>query len=147
MLDGLPAFEFRCAPAGLLTRRQLRAAGLAPGGHEPYARLVWRRDRRWAWLYREDLARPKRVPTPAQLAAVQAAMAARRGCAACGPVSDGVRAAARLCGYCSLAGADPYAARVPTWEVLRDWHSPGDGPGSHQGSATRPTRAPVREVA
>jgi hypothetical protein len=123
MLNGLPAFDFRCAPAGLLTRRQLRAAGLAPGDQEPYARLVWRRDQRWAWLYREDLARPKRVPTPAQLAAVAKALAARQVCAACGPVPYCVRTTDQLCGDCHLAGADPVSRSVATWDVLRTWTS------------------------
>ncbi|MBO0811206.1 MAG: hypothetical protein J2P23_04080 [Microlunatus sp.] len=97
---GMPTFPFRCAPDGLLTRRQLRAAGLAPGGQEPWAQLVWRRDGRFAWLYRVDLAKPKRIPTPAQLAAVQAALAARRVCAECGPVDHTVRTSDHLCGDC-----------------------------------------------
>jgi hypothetical protein len=125
MLAGLPAFDFRCAPSGLLTRRQLRAAGLAPGGQEPYARLVWRRDRRWAWMYREDLAWPKRIPTTAQLEAVDRALAARKVCAACGPVSYCVRTTDRLCGDCHAAGAAPASTRVPTWEVLKGWARPG----------------------
>jgi hypothetical protein len=125
MLDGLPAFDFHCAPAGLLTRRQLRSAGLAPGGQEPYARLVWTRDRRWAWLYREDLARPKRTPTPAQLEAVGKALAARRVCAHCGPVSYCVRTTDRLCGDCHATGVTPATTRPPTWEVVSGWARPG----------------------
>lgn len=103
MERGIPTFEFRCAPQGLLTRRQLRAAGLAPGGQEPWAQLVWRRNRRFAWLYRVDLATPKRTPTPAQLAAVEAALAARRVCAICGPVDHTVRTSDQLCGDCYAA--------------------------------------------
>jgi hypothetical protein len=125
MLAGMPAFDFRCAPAGLLTRRQLRAAGLAPGGQEPYARLVWKRDRRWAWLYRADLARPKRTPTPAQLDAVGKALAARQICAGCGPVSYCVRTTDRLCGDCHAAGVAPATTRPTTWEVLNGWVPPG----------------------
>jgi hypothetical protein len=121
MLTGMPAFDFHCAPSGLLTRRQLRAEGLAPGGQEPYARLVWRRDRRWAWLYREDLARPKRIPTTAQLEAVGKALAARWVCAACGPVGYCVRTTDQLCGDCHTAGVTPSTTRVPTWEVLGGW--------------------------
>jgi hypothetical protein len=49
--NGTPEFQFRCAPPGLSTRRQLREAGLCPGRHEPFARLVWKRGRRFAWLY------------------------------------------------------------------------------------------------
>jgi hypothetical protein len=81
---GLPAFRFRAAPSGLATRRQLRTAGLCPGGQEPVAVLTWRRGRRWAWLYRVDLARPKRVPSVAQLAALDRAMLVRRRCETCG---------------------------------------------------------------
>jgi hypothetical protein len=121
MLAGMPAFDYHCAPSGLLTRRQLRAAGLAPGGQEPYARLVWKRDRRWAWLYREDLAAPKRVPTPAQLDALGRALAARRVCAHCGPVAYCVRTTDRLCGDCHTAGVTPVTSRPPAWEVLRGW--------------------------
>ncbi|MGH3487467.1 MAG: RRQRL motif-containing zinc-binding protein [Actinopolymorphaceae bacterium] len=83
-VDGQPAFRFRQAPTGLATRRQLRQAGLCPGGQPPYALLVWRRDDAWAALYRLDLAKPKRVPTPAQRAALAMAMEARRTCRECG---------------------------------------------------------------
>jgi hypothetical protein len=125
MFAGLPTFDFHCAPSGLLTRRQLRAAGLAPGGQEPYARLMWKRDRRWAWLYRADLARPKRTPTPAQLEAVGKALAARQICAACGPVGYCVRTTDRLCGDCHVAGVAPATTQLPTWEVLNRWPRPG----------------------
>ncbi|GAB3765689.1 RRQRL motif-containing zinc-binding protein [Microlunatus parietis] len=108
--DGLPEFRFRQAPDGLLTRRQLRDAGLSPGGQEPYGRIVWKREQRFAWLYREDLAAPKRVPTPAQLAAVEAALAARKVCVECGPVDHTVRTTDHLCGDC-------YAAMVDVDEV------------------------------
>jgi hypothetical protein len=100
---GMPTFGFKCAPDGLLTRRQLRAAGLAPGGQEPWARLVWKRDRRFAWLYRADLATPKRIPTAAQLTSLGAALAARRVCANCGPVDYTVRTSDHLCGDCYAA--------------------------------------------
>lgn len=68
---------------GLATRRQLRALGLSPGGHDPVARLICRGGTRWAWLYRIDLAVPKRVPTLAQEAALDQAMAARQTCPKC----------------------------------------------------------------
>jgi hypothetical protein len=45
--------------------------------------MQWRREA-FAWLYRLDLAVPKRVPTPAQLDAVGKALAARRRCHSCG---------------------------------------------------------------
>jgi hypothetical protein len=67
---------------GLATRRQLRAMGLSPGGHEPVGRLVLRSGR-WAWLYRVDLAVPKRTPTLAQERALDRAMAARSTCPKC----------------------------------------------------------------
>ena len=122
MLDGLPAFDFGCAPAELLTRRQLRDKGLSPGGQEPYARLVWKRDRRWAWLYVEDRARPKRTASPAQFAAIGNALAARRVCAVCGPVDHCVRTTDRLCGDCHATGVQPPTAIGPaTWDVTSGW--------------------------
>jgi hypothetical protein len=68
---------------GLATRRQLRALGLSPGGHEPVARVTWRKGGRWAWLYRIDLAVAKCRPTLAQEAALDRAMAARQTCPVC----------------------------------------------------------------
>lgn len=101
---GLPAFGFKAAPSGLATRRQLRSAGLCPGGQSPVAVLTWRRGGRWAWLYRVDTAQPKRTPSPGQVAALGAAMAVRRSCETCGqdagyylPRSD------RRCGPCVVA--------------------------------------------
>jgi hypothetical protein len=87
-LHGTPVFKFKWAPGGLATRRQLRAMRMCPGGHEPYALLVWRGGKRWAWLYRLDLARPSRVPSPAQLNALDKAMAARKTCGQCRQVTD-----------------------------------------------------------
>ena len=87
-LHGTPVFKCRWAPAGLATRRQLRAMRMCPGGQAPYALLVWRNGQRWAWLYRLDLARPSRVPSPAQLNALDKAMEARRRCQLCGTVAD-----------------------------------------------------------
>ena len=85
---GTPVFRFGWAPAGLATRRQLRAMRMCPGGQEPYALLAWRNGRRWAWLYRLDLAKPSRVPSPAQLNALHKAMEARRTCQLCWTVTD-----------------------------------------------------------
>lgn len=83
---GIPTFPFRFAPEGFLTRRQLRVRGLAPGGQEVKAQILWRHQRqvRVAYLHSEALARPKRTPTPAQLAAVGKALAARKTCQSCG---------------------------------------------------------------
>ena len=88
--NGTRTWPWRWSPAGLATQRQLAAMGLRPGGQEPYGRIVCRRGRRWAWLYRIDLAAPKRRPTPAVRAALAKAMAARRWCDSC----------ARDVGYC-----------------------------------------------
>ena len=81
--DGLPTWRWRFAPRGLVTRRQMREAGLAPGGREPVARVVCRRGRRWAALWNVTDLVPKRTPTPAQLEALGRALAARRWCPAC----------------------------------------------------------------
>jgi hypothetical protein len=81
---GIPTYPYRWAPAGLLTRRQLRALGLRPGGQDIAGQILWRRGERVAYLYRQDLAQPKRSATPAQLDAIQRALRARRICATCG---------------------------------------------------------------
>ncbi|MEW2297107.1 RRQRL motif-containing zinc-binding protein [Streptomyces sp. NPDC006743] len=83
--DGsLPVFRWRQAGAGLATRRQLREMGLRPDGQEPVARLECRGGKRWAWLYRIDLAKPKLPMTLAKEAALDKAMAARQTCGTCG---------------------------------------------------------------
>ena len=64
--------------------RQLRAKGLRPGGQPVTAQILWRRGKRVAYLYREDLAKPKRQPTAAQLAAITKALQTRRTCPSCG---------------------------------------------------------------
>ncbi|MDN5915124.1 MAG: hypothetical protein L0I76_08470 [Pseudonocardia sp.] len=100
--DGLPTFRWGGAPSGVATRRQLRARGLRPGGQQPVAQIKWRRGRRWAGLYRLDLAMACRVPSPAQRAALGAALAARRRCRAC--VRDAgyvVPRSTGLCGDCT----------------------------------------------
>jgi hypothetical protein len=76
-------FGYRQAGAGLMTRRQLRAAGLRPGGHDPVAEIRWRRGRRVAYLYDPALALPVRPMTPARTRALAAAMRARRTCPNC----------------------------------------------------------------
>ncbi|MEU7934311.1 RRQRL motif-containing zinc-binding protein [Micromonospora echinofusca] len=84
----IPTYWWRGAPAGYATRRQLRAAGLRPGGQPIAAQVLWRGvgGTRTAYLYRVDLAQPKRTATPAQLRAVRAALTARRTCRICGVV-------------------------------------------------------------
>jgi putative component of membrane protein insertase Oxa1/YidC/SpoIIIJ protein YidD len=87
---GFPTFPFHYAPDSLATRRQLRAENLCPGGNDPVAQILWRHRKqvRTAHLYRRDLAAPKRVATPAQLAAVAKALLARRVCRRCGVTRD-----------------------------------------------------------
>jgi hypothetical protein len=83
---GRPTYPFHWAPAGLLTTRQLRARGLRPGGQDIAAQILWRHrnQRRVAYLYREDQAKPKRSATTAQLGAIVKALRARRTCPTCG---------------------------------------------------------------
>ncbi|MFK0016194.1 RRQRL motif-containing zinc-binding protein [Streptomyces sp. NPDC091027] len=80
--DGsLPVFRWKQAGRKeLATRRQLREMGLRPGGAEPVARIECRGGKRWAWLYRIDLAKPKFPMTLAKEAALDKAMAARQTC-------------------------------------------------------------------
>src|SRR5487761_1547629 len=75
---------------GLPTSRQLRARGLRPGGQRIAAQILWRHRKRprVAYLYREDLAKPKRTATPAQLIAIGKALRARRTCPACRQEKD-----------------------------------------------------------
>jgi hypothetical protein len=76
------------APTGLATRRQLRAAGLRPGGQEIVGQILWRRGKRVAYLYRLDLAVPKREATEAQRKAIDKALLARRTCSTCDRVRE-----------------------------------------------------------
>lgn len=84
----MPTFWWKGAPERYKTRRQLRKAGLAPGPaqRQPVAQILWRGvgGERVAYLYDVALAVPKRTATPAQLAAVEKALAARRTCSTCG---------------------------------------------------------------
>lgn len=69
-------YAWRTAPAHLMTRRQLRAAGLAPGGHAPVAQTeTMRRGRRLVtYFYDSRLAVSKRTATPKQLRAIAKAI-------------------------------------------------------------------------
>ncbi|PYC80586.1 hypothetical protein C7C46_12360 [Streptomyces tateyamensis] len=85
----MPTYPRKLAPEGLLTRRQLRARGLRPGGQDVVAQVGWRsRLSRgapvFAYLYRLDLARPVRPMSEAKRAALDCANRARRLCPACG---------------------------------------------------------------
>ncbi|MFD3544456.1 RRQRL motif-containing zinc-binding protein [Streptomyces sp. NPDC058655] len=82
----LPVYRWHLAPDGLATRRQLRAAGLRPGGQDVVAQLERPRRRRGplvAYLYRLDLALPVRPMTARKAAALDRANLARRTCPAC----------------------------------------------------------------
>lgn len=80
----IPTYKWRQAPEGLATRRQLRAMGLSPGrGNDPVVQIECRGGKRVAYLYRIDLAVPKRIPTLAQEAALDKAMARRQTCPKC----------------------------------------------------------------
>jgi len=80
---GLPTYPYRFAPDGLATIRQLRDQCLRPGGQPITAQILWRKGKRVAYLYRVDLAKPARLATPAQLAAIHRALKARRTCPTC----------------------------------------------------------------
>jgi hypothetical protein len=121
---GLPTWPWRMAPAGLLTFRQLAALGLRPGG-QPYAgQILWnsrrggRRRVRVAYLYDQGRALPKRPATPAQLAAVHRAVAARRVCPTCG--SDAGYVIPRSLGECLDCAA------TATSRVAARWATEGD---------------------
>lgn len=87
---GIPTYWWRGAPHGYATRRQLRAAGLRPAGQPVAAQILWTGlgGTRVAYLYRLDLAKPKRAATSAQLAAVARALQARRTCSTCLQAKD-----------------------------------------------------------
>ncbi|WP_328321830.1 hypothetical protein OHA70_25450 [Kribbella sp. NBC_00382] len=119
--NGLPEFKFGQAPSGLSTRRQLRERGLCRGGQEPFARLTWKHDQRFAWLYVDALAKAKRTPSDKQLAAVEKALAARKVCAECGPVDHFVRTTDQLCGDCHEAGIAPTAGGTDGWRTVQAW--------------------------
>lgn len=78
---GAPVFRYRWAPAGLSTTRQLAARGLRPFGQEPVGYLFGG-EHRWAYLYRDDLARPKRT-NPRLLEAIAELNTRRRTCPCC----------------------------------------------------------------
>ncbi|MFI6771146.1 RRQRL motif-containing zinc-binding protein [Streptomyces sp. NPDC050355] len=100
----LPTYAYRLAPDGLLTRRQLRARGLRPGGCDPVGQIVWRRGQRVAYLYRADLARPVRPMTPALWRSHASMMRARRTCGVCGVVRGYVIPRSRGC--CNRCAGD-----------------------------------------
>lgn len=109
---GVPTFNYRHAPRGLATRRQLAAKGLTPGRQGIAAQILWRRGRRRAFLYREDLARPKREATPAQMRAIMRAWVALSTCPTCGREFDHyIPRRFGECLECHEAGASAPAGR------------------------------------
>ncbi|MGK4581370.1 RRQRL motif-containing zinc-binding protein [Kitasatospora sp. HPMI-4] len=109
----MPTYPWRMAPDGLLAYRQLRAAGLRPGGQPVAAQVLWRsrrsKDLRAAYLYRRELALPVRPMTAAKRAALAAANRARRLCPVCG-LDAGYVLPAHLGTCLSCADAMPTAA-------------------------------------
>jgi hypothetical protein len=86
---GIPTFPFKMAPAGLATRRQLRAEGKRPSrGQTVAAQLMWRKGKRVAYLYDIETATDLGTPTATQLAALGKAMLARRTCPICHQLRD-----------------------------------------------------------
>ena len=82
---GIPTYWWHGTPDGYATVRQLRTAGLRPGGQPIAAQVMWRGvgGTRVAYLYRLDLAKPKRTATPRQREAIDRALVARMRCPTC----------------------------------------------------------------
>ncbi|MFE3579572.1 RRQRL motif-containing zinc-binding protein [Streptomyces vinaceus] len=113
-MAAIPVYSWHLAPDGLATRRQLRAAGLRPGGQDVVAQLERPRRRRGplvAFLYCVDQAKPVRAMTPAKHAALDAANTARRTCPTCHR-DAGYVIPARLgeCVPCAYPDSEPCAA-------------------------------------
>ena len=109
-----PTYPWGIAPENLATRSQLRAMGLRPGRQGVQALVVWHSRRggrprdgglRYARLYDVTRARPRTAMTTARAAALEAALAARKTCKACG-VNRGYVPSARL-GCCNDCAAAP----------------------------------------
>lgn len=106
--DGYPVLTWGWADRRVLaTIRQLRAAGLRPGGQDAVAVLLFQhrrpaRSTDFARLYLIEQALPKRTATPAQRAAIATALRARRTCKGpCGQLQDYyLSTTSRMCGPC-----------------------------------------------
>ncbi|MET7990532.1 RRQRL motif-containing zinc-binding protein [Amycolatopsis sp. NPDC005232] len=88
--DGLPVFGWHEAPSTLLTKGQLREAGLRPNGQDPVALLVFRHVKPYARetvapLFSVELAALKGIAAPGQM---DHAMEARRTCVECGEIKE-----------------------------------------------------------
>jgi hypothetical protein len=86
---GFPTYRWGDAPAHLMTRRQLAAAGKRKNGQSPVAEMR-KYVEGWhvAYLYDVNKAAPKRPWTDAKQAAVLKAAAARTRCRTCGDPID-----------------------------------------------------------
>lgn len=104
-MTSIPTYPWRCAPDGLLTLRQLAAAGLRPGGSPVVAQLERPRrrgrDPLVAFLYDRAAAVPKRKPTEGNLRAVAAMLAARSTCRCCGTRFEYCLPTGRTCLACN----------------------------------------------
>jgi hypothetical protein len=84
---GIPTFTWGSAPRNIYaTRRQLTAMGLRKAGQDVAAEMHGHCHGvpTVMYLYRIDLAKPRRPWTPAKQAAVQAAANSRKKCDSCG---------------------------------------------------------------
>ncbi len=113
---GLPTYPLHLAPAGLATRRQLRAMGLRPGRQEIQAQVIWKHQgptgskRRVAYLYAVADAERKTPPTPGQLHPGAQALKARRTCPTCGTERDYcISTKLGECNDCAFPQASPAA--------------------------------------
>ena len=99
-----------------------RREGLRPGGQDVAGWLVWgpANRPRWAYLYRLDLAVPKRAMTPARWAAIERCNAAQRVCPTCGH-DDGYRIPRSLgeCWPCAALRHDQLEDTTPTCSAMR----------------------------
>lgn len=86
--DGLPAWKWGTAPAGLVTKRQLWSQQLRRRrGQDPVGLLVFRKrgcGEQVGELFRIDLALPSRPRSARWLASIEAMRRAHRTCRRCG---------------------------------------------------------------
>lgn len=106
--EGLPWWRWRWAPDGLMTRRQLHAAGrrLRPR-QEPYGLICCHRGKRVGVLWRVDLTLPAARLTTAKRDAVAAMERGARTCPECHEVRDyRIPTSTKRCWICMAATGD-----------------------------------------
>jgi hypothetical protein len=121
---GIPTYPFHMAPSGWHTMRQLRSMGLRPGGQDIAGQIIWKHDgkRRKAYLYKKELAKPKREATPAQKEAIAKALQARRTCASCQAEKDYyIPRSLGECLDCSRAARNEPEPPEPDPEIEASW--------------------------